>query len=278
MACGFLVGLALVVFLSPSAAALTESRTVMLLPSADDSPQQWTGSGCAAPTLYTCLDEDPPHDANLTYLTANPATPGTLTATFQMQDLPVGVLSVESVTTFAWALEEASGSSMFSIGHRLSACSTFSAPVTDLTISWANVTAPLVVDCNGAAWTVSTVNAAMMQIRCQDDGIAAAEQNCRMTSAGFVVAYTIETGLYTATEYDFRLLLLVWVLFLVIGLAARSSLFLVLAGIAGTFFAFSAFAVTETLWTLVLFILVGPLLFVMAAMIALGGRGEAWAS
>ncbi|OFZ71955.1 MAG: hypothetical protein A2W04_10950 [Betaproteobacteria bacterium RBG_16_64_9] len=277
VACGILVGLALVVFLSPQAVALTESRTVMLLPTADSSPQQWTGSGCAAPSLYACLDEDPPHDNNLTYHTANPGAGLQVFGYFHLADLPTDVLSVESVTFFAWALEEATGASLFSAGMQLPTCDTLFAPLTDLAVRYANVTSTSVVDCGGNPWTVNSANAVTLILRCADDGIAGAEQNCRVTSAGAVVSYTIETGIYTASEYDFRLLLLVWVIFLVIGLALRSSFFLFLAGVAGTFFAFSAFAVTESLWTLVLFVLLGPFLFVAAAMLALQ-RGEGWAA
>jgi len=245
----------------------------MLLPSADEASPGWTASGCVS--QYDCVNDNPPHDVDASYLTANPTTPGTLLSSFQVENLPNDVLSVESVTLYMWVRLEAPGSDGSSAYLTLedgTAC----VGIVEIPpgTSYTNTTLILPVDCATNTWTSDAVNGLRLTVACVDDGNPPAEQNCRTTAAGIVVAYTTTGGTFTETEWDLRIGFTVFALLLIVGVFGRQPVFVLLAGIVGVFLAFAAFLATGQEWALVLFIALGPLLMLVGAVEIMTGDGD----
>ena len=249
------------------------SVTLMLLPMADEVPSDWTASGCIS--QYDCVDDNPPHDVEATYLTADPLTPETIKVPFQIQNLPNDAETVESVVIFLWVRTETSdpdGSSAYLVMEDDTVCASTTETAST---TYTNTTLSYTVDCGGVDdWTPDSVNALRFFADCTDDGIPPAESNCRVTSVGIVVAYTMTGGTFTETEWDLRIGFTVFALLLIVGVFGRQPIFVLLAGIAGVFLAFAAFLATGQEWTLVLFIALGPLLMLVGAVGLMTGDGD----
>lgn len=266
-----LAALLVLTFAVPLVRAEPVSKVVMLLPTADETAPGWTASGCVS--QFDCLNENPPHDVDSTYITANPPSPGSVISSFQLDNVPSDVDSIEGVIVFVW-FRQAVSVPIYGMSPLLMEDDTACAPILESpTAAYTNLTAEYTVDCGGInVWTAETVNALRLFLSCEDDGAPPAESDCWATSAGIVVAYTTTEGSMTEREWDARLAFTVFALLLLVGVFGKRPVFVFLAGITGTFLAFSALLITGQVWSLVLFITLGPLLMLVAGFDMLMGR------
>lgn len=271
LALSMLLAFIIVGAMAPTVRAEIFTRTVLLLPTSDDASAGWTPTGCV--TGWDCVDEDPPHDADTTYLAANPASPGVVVSSFQVGNLPNEALNVLSVSAFMWGrVETATAAIVAYVTLTQVGVDCSSIPLLPSETYYTNATVSQPDDCSGVAWTTTSVNLLVLTVECEDDGVPPAEPNCRVTSVGLVVSYTYTGGSLTENEWDTRLSFTAFALLLLIGVFGKRPIFVFLAGICGTFLAFSAFFITGQEWSLVLFIALGPLLMLVAGFDMLVGR------
>lgn len=275
-----LFSLVLLSSLSSSVRATAET-SAYLVPASDTGVIQWTiGTPATCGTnQWACVNDLPTNDGDTSYLTANPATPGTLISTFDLTDLsPAGdIVTVDSVTVSSWAKLEGLGSSGFYIGMAIGTyCTWPNTPFPGLSTTYLNNTAATVsLDCAGtpAPFTLAEVQQLRLSVVCTDDGIPPAEQNCRATAAGALIAYTyLVKSVFNDNEWLIIILLSLFALFLILGLRYESGLLIFISGGFATFLAFAAFAITASEMILAGLAVLGPGLLIMGAVIMLRGR------
>lgn len=176
--------------------------TPILIPTGDATPNAWGANVCTLPaTEYTCVDDNPPHDGNTTYVSADPGVGASVISFYDMVNiniLPGTLVSIDTVTVYAWARVNTTvvgGLNPFYL--TLYDTGTNCASVASLmTLAYANYSAAFALACSGGAWTETKVNSLQVELMCRDDGLPPAEPNCAATATGVVVSYTLATDFY----------------------------------------------------------------------------------